>query len=340
MTERVDREPSSISPAAHPLRDRADSGFDSIVASAPVHPTRRSLRESGSIPTVGGSRRPGGRGTSKPAARLSPRTRRSSANPDSPLFDPSSRAAGRAAARRAVRASKAPRNWRQRLSATGVMVVVVGFFASLTLPAYAEGNAPVAAAAAAAGAAQTLVAGANVETDAAGRGDYGVTSAETIRAVRSSALRDANLAAYLRSGAKALGDDYPWPAELSNNQGGGLSPLRYYYRECVDFVAWRLNRDAGSFSAPFKWDWSTLTPGSGNASAWKTAWVNHGWATGTTPEVGAVAWFAGQNHVAYVSAITADGGVLLEEYNQQGDHNYHQRIIAPGEAYYLYAPPA
>ena len=143
----------------------------------------------------------------------------------------------------------------------------------------------------------------------------------------------------MQSGAKAQGDDYPWPAELSRNQGGGLSPLNYYYRECVDFVAWRLNRDAGSTHAPFKWVWSNLTPNGGNASQWKSAWLNHGWATGATPQVGAVAWFT-YNHVGYVSGILNDGSVLIEEYNWEGDHNYSTRVIAPGDAYYLYAPPA
>ena len=55
--------------------------------------------------------------------------------------------------------------------------------------------------------------------------------------------------------------------------------------------------------------------------------------------VGAVAWFP-YNHVAYVSGILDNGQVLVEEYNWQGQHLYGTRVINPGDAYYLYAPPA
>jgi len=104
-------------------------------------------------------------------------------------------------------------------------------------------------------------------------------------------------------------------------------------------VAWRLNRDAGSTSAPFKWDWSNLTPGGGNASQWANNWAAKGWPTGTTPEAGAVAWF-NYNHVAYVNSVLPDGSVLLEEYNWNSDRSYHQRVVAASEVpLYLYAPP-
>ena len=126
-------------------------------------------------------------------------------------------------------------------------------------------------------------------------------------------------------------------AQLEAPQGGGLSPLRYYYRECVDFVAWRLNRDAGSYSAPFKYDWGNLA--SGSAYAWKSAWLSHGWTVSDTPVPGAVAWFPGANHVAYVSGILTDGSVAIEEYNGMVKHGYAQRIIQVTDATYLYPPP-
>jgi len=228
---------------------------------------------------------------------------------------------------------------RQRLSAGGVMLLVGGLIASLTLPAYADDALVLAHD-------QDPLAAQHVEVDddvvaaigTGARDSYGATSARDLRTLYANALREQNLAAYLESGARSLGDDYPWPAELTRGQGGGLSPLRYFYRECVDFVAWRLNRDVGSTSAPFRYDWSVLTPSGGNASEWKQAWINHGWETGTEPRVGAVAWFP-YNHVAYVSGILGDGSVVLEEYNWMSDHSYHQRVIQPGEAYYLYAPP-
>jgi surface antigen len=229
---------------------------------------------------------------------------------------------------------------RQRAFGVAVMVLVGGLFAVLALPAYADNNASSLTAAAAVQTQTMDIAQTAASTvSAASRDGYTATSAADLKKLYSDAIREQNLTAYLQSGAKAQGDDYPWYAELSRNQGGGLSPLNYYYRECVDFVAWRLNRDQGSVHAPFKWTWSTLTPSGGNASQWKSAWLNHGWATGTTPAVGAVAWFP-TNHLSYVSGILNNGDVLLEEYNWGGQHIYGTRVISPGDAYYLYAPPA
>lgn len=134
------------------------------------------------------------------------------------------------------------------------------------------------------------------------------------------------------------GDDYPWRDALTDDQGGGLSPLRYYYRECVDFVAWRLNRDQGSTGAPFKWTWGNLTPGGGSAYAWAGQWASHGWVTSSTPVPGSVAWFNG-NHVAYVQSVNSDGTVSLEEYNWGNDHAYHTRTIpASSVPLFLYPP--
>jgi surface antigen len=251
---------------------------------------------------------------------------------------------------RADRPAKAPRDvsasqqrakLRERISAAGVMVLVGGLFAAVALPAYADsGTSGVAAVAAHSQGSQTLPVDANLDKVTAARDDYSATSAEQLRALYASALRQKNLSAFVASGSAGAGNDYPWVSALSRNQGGGLSPLGYYYRECVDFVAWRLNRDAGaSPNGPYIWTWSKLTPSGGNASEWKSAWVNHGWATGTTPQVGAVAWFPGQNHVAYVSGILASGQIVIDEYNMGGQHQYDQRVIDASSVEYLYAPP-
>ena len=138
---------------------------------------------------------------------------------------------------------------------------------------------------------------------------------------------------------RAKGDDYPWFDQATDDQGGGLSPLGYYYRECVDFVAWRLNRDAGSTGSPWSYTWGNLTPSGGNASNWASAWAGHGWATGDTPVVGAVAWF-NYNHVAYVQSINSDGSVMLEEYNWNSSHAYHTRTVSPSEVPLFLYPPA
>jgi surface antigen len=140
-------------------------------------------------------------------------------------------------------------------------------------------------------------------------------------------------------GIRQEGDDYPWPTAQTDDQGGGLSPLGYYYRECVDFVAWRLNRDAGSTGSPWKWTWGKLTPGGGNGSAWASGWAAKGWPTGQTPVVGAVASF-NYNHVAYVQSVPGDGTVVLEEYNWMGSHAYHTRTVPIGDVKLFLYPPA
>jgi surface antigen len=172
------------------------------------------------------------------------------------------------------------------------------------------------------------------------RSSYRATSATDLAEQRSNEAKSANYAAYMKSGAREQGDDYPYFSELSVNQGGGLSPFNYFYRECVDFVAWRLNRDAGSTSAPYKWVWSNLTPTGGNASQWRYAWQAHGWKTSTKPKAGSVAWFYG-NHVGYVTEVNGDGTIVMEDYNHEGTHLYAKRTIPVSDvALFLYAPPA
>jgi hypothetical protein len=280
---------------------------------------------------------------------------------DAPAAEASSRRANRdhATGRRSAAAGPAPSSprtpsasvapasrgtsTRKRLSAAGTMVLVGGLFVSLTLPAYAsqDYSGELAEAAAAKTGAQTLAlddtaiaAASTVEA----RDGYDSTSAADLKRLYRDALRQKRMQEYLASGAMAMGDDYPWATELGMGQGGGLSPLRYFVRQCTDFVAWRLNRDAGSTSAPFKYVWSYLTPGGGSAHSWKSQWEKHGWAVSTTPAPGWVAWFPGGNHVAYVNSVLPDGSVFIEEYNWGADV-YNQRIIPASTAIYLAPPP-
>ena len=312
----------SRSSLAQPSVDPANStAVARVEADATGFSSRRAMREAG-----------GYKGTdSTPVARSA--TARSVAARIRPK-------AKRTSTRDVVRADlarPATSSLRRRLTSAGVMTVIVGLLASLTLPAFANGVGAGLAENAAKLDGQTLeITAATTDESALIRDSYGTTSAADLRRLYADAIRQQNLSAYLASGARDMGDDYPWPDALSRPQGGGLSPLNYYYRECVDFVAWRLNRDAGSTSAPFKWNWSNLAQGS--AYSWKRSWESNGWPTSSTPVAGAVAWFPGGNHVAYVSGVLPDGSVALEEYNYNVDHGYSQRVIQPGEAYYLYPP--
>ncbi len=169
------------------------------------------------------------------------------------------------------------------------------------------------------------------------RDGYSATTPEDLAEYNMDAMMAANCEAYVASGARELGDDYPWACQLSDDQGGWLSPLNYVYRQCVDFVAWRINRDQGSYAAPFKWVWSNLTPYGGNGGQWQYNWEALGRTVSTTPVPGAVA-YTGGNHVAYVSKVFADGTVLLEEYNYVPD-SYSQRIVpASSVVAFLYPP--
>ncbi len=337
-----------------------------VVVEAPVYRSRREMRAAGGYQMDAAAPAASGEANPAPARNgaASPAPAPSAPTAPAPQADPfvGSRRAMRAQSRPEEKASRRPRatsrpapkrrtpsrpatrnpddgkSFRQRIFGVGVMVLVGGLFAVLALPAYADNNAS-SLIKAENGPTQKIavaeVAASAITTSS--RDSYTATSASDLKKLYANAIRQQNLAAYLQSGAKQAGDDYPWFAELSRNQGGGLSPLNYYYRECVDFVAWRLNRDAGFTRAPFKWTWSTLTPSGGNASQWKSAWAKQGWPSGATPVVGSVAWFP-YNHVAYVAGILNNGQVLLEEYNWSGQHVYGQRVINPGDAYYLYAP--
>lgn len=156
-------------------------------------------------------------------------------------------------------------------------------------------------------------------------------SATSEAELRTEQINARALASY--PGVRQPGDDYPW-----RDAGYSLSPLGYYYRQCVDFVAWRLNRDQGVTSAPWKWVWSNLTPWGGDASQWKAAWQRHGWKVSSTPVVGSVAWFVG-DHVAYVHTISGSN-VTIEEYNGEASRAYAMRTIPISSVgAFLYPPP-
>jgi len=225
----------------------------------------------------------------------------------------------------------------KRAVALLTILVVPGFIATTSIPAFALGintTADVAEYAESTVAdSQSMSVATTAGELSAKRGAFDATTQRELDAKKAAAvLSAARSGAYSTVGAREAGDDYPWRAS------SGLSPLRYVARQCTDFVAWRINRDHGSTSAPFKYDWGNMTPGGGNASAWAGAWRNNGWKTSNTPVVGAVAWFNG-NHVAYVKSVSGSN-VNLEEYNWNSSGAYHTRTIPSSSvALFLYPPP-
>ena len=225
------------------------------------------------------------------------------------------------------------------LRALATMAVVGGIFATAGIPAYAlTTSTSTLKADETAAQSQSIVVSADAVVTSASRDGYHATSQSELEEMSKDEIRAQNNADYMLSGARELGDDYPWYYELSEDQNAGLSPLNYYYRQCTDFVAWRINRDAGSYEAPYKWVWSNLTPTGGNASQWEYAWEAKGWPVSKTPIVGSVAWFGWSNHVAYVKAVNADGTVLIEEYNYIPNVYSQRTIPAASVESFLYPP--
>lgn len=120
-------------------------------------------------------------------------------------------------------------------------------------------------------------------------------------------------------------DDYPWPNAPQN----ALSPLRYSFRDCTDFVAWRINRDNGVTSAPWKWTWGNLRyqgpGGNGDAIGWRGDWQLFGWPVDITPVAGCIGWLGSSagayGHVYYVQSISGSN-MVVEQYNWGGTQAY------------------
>lgn len=146
------------------------------------------------------------------------------------------------------------------------------------------------------------------------------------------------------SASNGSGNDLPWKTQTPDTP----SPDGMYARECTDFALWRVNEELG-YTDPahlrytdqnFRGDGQVL----GNAADWLTGWQVKGWPTGTTPQVGAIAWWGanagvGPNgHVAVVSAINSDGTITVQEYNWT-PYTYDTRTIAgTAPTGYLYVP--
>lgn len=129
-------------------------------------------------------------------------------------------------------------------------------------------------------------------------------------------------------------DDYPWPSAPEND----FSPLGYSYRDCVDFVAWRINRDDGVTHSPWKYVWGNMRITNGNAIGWRPDWITHGWGVDLPAAAGRIGWYGSKvgqyGHVNYVQSVATDGTIHVEEYNWGSTQKYGQRDIAPGSPYY------
>ena len=141
------------------------------------------------------------------------------------------------------------------------------------------------------------------------------------------------------SPAHAGTDDYPYKdavyvgvSEWSLN-GRSWSDWGFYYRNCTDFVAHRMNNtNEVSF-------YNTMGGGKwGNANNWDDNARRLGYAVDNTPVRGAIAQTdAGSyGHVAWVDAVNSDGTVTIEEYNYAWTGTFNRRTVPASSFVYIH----
>lgn len=75
----------------------------------------------------------------------------------------------------------------------------------------------------------------------------------------------------------------------------------------------------------------------GNAISWYGSAQAAGYGTGSTPVPGAIAYFPGANHVAYVEAVYDNGTILISEMGWNWTaYGYNTRVIPASSAAYIY----
>ena len=114
-------------------------------------------------------------------------------------------------------------------------------------------------------------------------------------------------------------DDYPF----QNATIDARDPYEFPFRECTSFMAWRMNRDAGTTNPTYPYFFNKMDSESwGNAGTWNTNALSLGYAVNHVAQVGAIAqWVNGcggacaNGHVAYVEQVNQDGSIVVSEYN-------------------------
>jgi surface antigen len=101
-----------------------------------------------------------------------------------------------------------------------------------------------------------------------------------------------------------------------------VSGRGYFYRNCTDYVAWKLE----SLGVP-----ASLTRGRGNGAQWDD--FNTGVMINSTPAYGAAAvnttFAAPYGHVSFVESVNSGGTITISEYNKGTSGNYGTRTGTP-----------
>jgi surface antigen len=121
-------------------------------------------------------------------------------------------------------------------------------------------------------------------------------------------------------------DDYPFPTSKINEASNpydpaSIDPWKFFNRECTSFVAWRINRDAGTVRSPYFFQNHMFGGHWGNAAHWTENARRLGYTVDNVPEVGAIVHFGSfeagakrSGHVSYVEQVNPDRTVNLSEY--------------------------
>lgn len=130
-------------------------------------------------------------------------------------------------------------------------------------------------------------------------------------------------APYATSGTGYWCNNYDWGPKHTKTLGDPttISSFGYSYRNCTDFVAWKLST-LGVSAPHYK--------GLGNANTWGTRAAQHSVINNAIPAVGSVAVStAGKfGHVALVTAV-AGNKITVIEYNLHRDGNFGTRTGTP-----------
>ena len=108
---------------------------------------------------------------------------------------------------------------------------------------------------------------------------------------------------------------YDWGPTPNGSAASQISPYGYGYRNCTDYVAWKL-ASLGVSSSRYK--------GLRDAKYWGTNAAGHGLTVDGKPKVGSVAvsTSGGFGHVAFVTAVNGST-ITVSQYNQPGDGTYN-----------------
>jgi surface antigen len=121
---------------------------------------------------------------------------------------------------------------------------------------------------------------------------------------------------YATSGPANYCANYDWGPKHTQkyNDPSEISPYGYAYRNCTDYVAWRL----ASLGVP-----TSIYKGHGNGSGWASV---SGLTTNTTPAVGAVAVQTSGTfgHVAFITGVSGST-ITIAEYNYGENGTYDTR---------------